>query len=188
MKNLVIYREPFENTKALFYLFLEQQPFTILSICCTMEMLIVTLRLYLIFYCKPLRQCIHISCPFTVQFTWRQKQEEFVSVELFLLNRHFPAHLQELPKGKSGIEISIFFSKIWKVMGIFKIYLSLIKVSLKYLLIDGLSAMGQSYTSNPLIVQSSKISSSDLNFVLLETASKFYAFPMTAIEFVFLQE
>lgn len=50
MKNLDIYREPLKNTKALFYfLFLEQQRFTILSICCTMEMLIVTLRLYLIF-------------------------------------------------------------------------------------------------------------------------------------------
>lgn len=131
MKNLDIYREPSKTTKALFYLFLEQQPFTVLSICCTMEMLIATLRLYLIFYCKPLRQCIHISCPFTVQFTWRQKQEEFVSVELFLFNRHFPAHLQKLPKGKSRIEISIFFPKTWKtskVMGIFKIYLLLIKV------------------------------------------------------------
>lgn len=50
MKNLDIYRGPLKYTKALFYfLFLEQQPFTILSICCTMEMLIVTLRLYLIF-------------------------------------------------------------------------------------------------------------------------------------------
>lgn len=50
MKNLDIYRGPLKYTKALFcFLFLEQQPFTILSICCTMEMLIVTLRLYLIF-------------------------------------------------------------------------------------------------------------------------------------------
>lgn len=40
MKNLDIYREPLKNTKALFYLFLEQLPFTILSICCTMEMLL----------------------------------------------------------------------------------------------------------------------------------------------------
>jgi len=112
MKNLDIYRETLKKPRALFYLlFLEQQPFTFLSICCTMEMLIVTLRLYLIFYCKPLRQCIHISCPFTVQFTWRQKQGEFVSDELLLFNRHFPAHLQKLPKGKSRIEISIFFPR-----------------------------------------------------------------------------
>lgn len=68
-------------------------------------------------------------------------------------------------------------------MGILKIYLSLIKVSLKCLLIDG-----PSYTSDPLIVQSSKMSSSDLKFVLLETASMFYTFPNTAIEFVLLQE
>lgn len=73
-------------------------------------------------------------------------------------------------------------------MGIFKIYLSLIKVSLKHFLIDGLSTMTQSYTSNPLIVQSSKMSTSDLKFGLLETASKFYTFPTTAIEFVLLQE
>lgn len=68
-------------------------------------------------------------------------------------------------------------------MGILKIYLSLIEVSLKCLLIDGLS-----YTSDPLIVQSSKMSSSDLKFVLLETASMFYTFPNIAIEFVLLQE
>lgn len=158
MKNLDIYREPLKNTKALFYfMFLEQQPFAILSICCTMEMLIVTFKVYLIFYCKPLRQCIRISRPFTVQLTWRQKQEEFVSVELFLFNRHFPAPLQKLPKGKSRIEISFFFLKIWKtckVMGIFKTYLLLIKVSLKHLLVDGLSTMRESYISNPLIVQS----------------------------------
>lgn len=73
-------------------------------------------------------------------------------------------------------------------MGIFKTYLLLTKVPLKHLLVDGLSTVRQSYTSNPLIVQSFKMLSSNLTFVQLETASKFYTFPTTANEFVLLQE
>lgn len=48
--------------------------------------------------------------------------------------------------------------------------------------------MRQSYTSNSLIVQSFKMLSSNLKFVQVETASKFYTFPTTANEFGFLQE
>lgn len=72
-------------------------------------------------------------------------------------------------------------------MGRFKTYLLFAKVSLKHLLVDGLSTMRQSYTSNSLIVQSFKMLSSISKFVQVETASKCYTFPTTASEFVFLQ-
>lgn len=176
----------------MFLLFLDQQPFTILIICCTMEMLVVILRLYLIFYLGSaftfhvLSQCSSLGD--------KSKRNLFQLSYSFLTDT---AHLQKLPKGKSRIEISVgffccfFFFKIWKiikVMGIFfLIYLSLIKVSLKYLLIDGLSTMGQPW-STPLIILSSRMSSSDLKFVLVEIASTFYACPTTATEFVLLQE
>lgn len=72
-------------------------------------------------------------------------------------------------------------------MGIFKTYLLLTRVSLKHLLVDGLSTIRQSYTSNLLIVQSFKMLS-NLTFVQLETGSKFYTFLTTANEFVLQQE
>lgn len=137
MKNLGIYRESLKNTKALFYLFLDQQPFTILSISCTMETLIVTLSLYLIFYLGSafafhvLSQCSSLG---------DKSKRNLFQFSYSVLKDTFQLTYRSCQKGNQGLRLA-FFSKIWKTskfMGIF-FYLSLIKVSLQYFLIDGLS-------------------------------------------------
>lgn len=113
MKNLDICREPLKNTTALFYLLPEQQPFTILSIYCTMEMLTVTLRVYLIFYCKPLRQCIHISCPFTAQFTFGDKSERnLFQLSYSYLTDTFQLTCRSCQKGNQGLRTAFFFQDL----------------------------------------------------------------------------
>lgn len=85
MKNLVIYRDFFFQLKYLFYLlFLSQQSFHIVNICCSKEKCLVTHQFMSYLLLQNLSGWV-CSCPFTVQFTWRQKQDNLFQMNYFLL-------------------------------------------------------------------------------------------------------